>query len=311
MRYAAPLTVIAALGFAHFGCAERDASNVVEVTARGLEFEAPDSVASGWVTFHLRNESDLIHFALVSRLPEGFGIEEHQEVLARIFQEGMDLLNAGEADAAMEKFGTLPEWFSDVVFLGGPGFISAGRTAQATVYLEPGTYVIECYVKTNGMFHSYNPSPDSYGMAHELTVTEDSAAAPEPDGTIRITLSSEDGIEVEGDVSPGEHTVAVHFSDQQVHENFVGHDVHLVRLREDTDLDRLGTWMDWMQPTGLETPAPAEFLGGTHEIPAGKTAYFTVRLEPGRYAWIAEVTNPADKGMLTTFSVPAVAGGGY
>ena len=148
-------------------------------------------------------------------------------------------------------------------------------------------------------------------MVHELTVTEESSGAPEPRATLAITLSSERGIEVEGDPTPGQHTVAVHFEDQQVHENFVGHDVHLVRLEHDTDIEELAIWMDWTQPTGLETPAPAEFLGGTHEMPAGSKAYLAVRFEPGRYAWIAEVTNPAEKGMLKTFTVPSGGARGH
>jgi hypothetical protein len=41
-------------------------------------------------------------------------------------------------------------------------------------------------------------------------------------------------------------------------------------------------------------------------MPAGETGYFTAALEPGRYAWIAEVPNPAEKGMLQPFTV-----GGY
>jgi hypothetical protein len=43
-------------------------------------------------------------------------------------------------------------------------------------------------------------------------------------------------------------------------------------------------------------------------MPAGGTAYFTATLEPGRYAWIAEVTNPAEKGMLKIFVVPPDGG---
>ena len=77
----------------------------------------------------------------------------------------------------------------------------------------------------------------------------------------------------------------------------------LARLTEDSDLRELATWMDWRLPNGLETPAPVEFLGGTHEMPAGEIAYFRVRLEPGDYAWIAEVANPDEKGMLKTFTV--------
>ena len=311
MKPTAVLTLMVALALASSGCAGCDGTpspNVVEVIARGLVFEAPDEIPSGWTTFRLKNESSLTHFAVLERLPEGIGIKDQHEQIAPVFQEGMDLLNAGNSDAAMEKFGELPEWFSQIVFMSGPGVTAAGQTSQTTVYLEPGTYLLECYVKTNGVFHSYNPSPSSYGMVHELTVTEDSSAALEPSATLEITLSGERGIEVEGDLVPGEHAVVVYFEDQKVHENFVGHDVHLARLEDDTDIQELATWMDWTQPTGLETPAPAEFLGGTHEMPAGGTAYFTVRLEPGRYAWIAEVPSPVEKGMLKTFTVPPGSG---
>jgi hypothetical protein len=306
------VTLLAVIACVSSGCSERDGApsqpgrdlNVVEVTARGLEFEAPDEIPSGWATFRLNNVSGMIHFAALQRLPEGIALKDHQEQIAPVFQKGMDLLNAGETDAAMEKFGELPEWFGQIVFMSGPGLTSAGQTAETSVYLEPGTYLLECYVKTNGVFHSYNPSPSAYGMVHELIVTEESSNASEPNATLTITLSSARGVEVQGDPTPGEHTVAVYFEDQQIHENFLGHDVHLVRLESDTDIEELSIWMDWSQPTGLETPAPAEFLGGTHEMPAGGTAYFTVRLEAGDYAWIAEVPSPAEKGMLKTFTVP-------
>jgi hypothetical protein len=307
--------LLAVIACVSSGCSERDSApshpddlNVVTVTARGLEFEAPDEILSGWTTFRFNNVSGMIHFAVLQRLPEGIALKDQQEQVAPVFQKGMDLLNAGETDAAMEKFGELPEWFGQIVFMSGPGLTSAGQTAETSVYLEPGTYLLECYVKTNGVFHSYNPLPSAYGMVHELTVTEESSNAAEPSATLTITLSSARGVEVQGDPTPGEHTVAVYFEDQQIHEHFLGHDVHLVRLESDTDIEELAIWMDWSQPTGLETPAPAEFLGGTHEMPAGGTAYFTVRLEPGRYAWIAEVPGPAEKGMLKIFTVPPNGG---
>ena len=282
------------------------AENVVKVTARGLDLVAPDEIPSGWTTFRLTNESEMIHFAVLQRLPDGIGIEEQQEEVAPVFQKGMDLLNEGNADAAMEAFGGLPAWFGEIVFMGGPGLIAPKRTAQTTVLLEPGTYLLECYVKTNGIFHSYNPNPDAYGMVREITVTEEATEASAPEADIEITISSERGMEVDGDVQTGDNTIAVHFADQTTHEHFLGHDVHLVRLEEGTDLEALATWMDWTQPTGLETPAPASFIGGLHEMPAGATGYFTATLEPGRYAWIAEVPNPAERGMLKTFTV-----GGY
>lgn len=274
-----------------------------EVVARGLEFSAPDRIPSGWVTFRFRNESPMTHFAVVEKLPEGIGVAEQQEQVAPVFQEGMNLLIQGDEDAAMKKFGELPEWFGKVAFLGGPGLTGPGQTSETVVHLEPGSYMLECYVKTAGTFHSYNPQPGAWGMVHGFTVTDEASGAPEPAATVTVTLSGERGIEVAGDVAAGERTVAVHFEDQRAHENFVGHDLHLVRLADDTDLDQLAAWMDWRRPHGLETPAPAMFLGGTQEMPAGSTAYVKVRFEPGRYAWIAEVPDAASHNLLQTFTV--------
>ena len=282
-----------------------DTQGVVDVIARGLTLMAPDEIPSGWTTFRFSNESPMIHFVLVERVPDGQGIESQQAQVAPVFQDGLDLLGAGEVDAALERFGDLPAWFGEIVFLGGPGLTSPGRTSQATVYLEPGTYLLECYVKTGGIFHSYNPDPSIYGMVHEFTVTDETSEAVEPSATIQIEISTAGGIVVEGELVPGEHTVAVHFVDQTVHENFVGHDIHLVRVAGDLDLGELERWMDWTQAMGLQSPAPAEFLGGTNEMPAGTTSYFTVVLEPGNYAWVSEVPGSAEKGMLKPFSVPS------
>lgn len=278
-------------------------SNVVDVLVRGLAFEAPDEVPSGWTTFRFKNASTMVHFALVERMPEGVGLEAQQEEVAPVFQEGMDLLNEGEAEAAMAAFGKLPAWYGEVVMMGGPGLVSPGHVGETTVYLEPGTYLIECYVKTNGVFHSYNPEPGVYGMVHEFTVTGEEGGTSPPEASLELKLSKERGIEGSRDLAAGRHTVAVHFADQAAHENFVGHDVHLARLSDDTDLDTLATWMDWTQPTGMETPAPVTFLGGLNEMPAGQTGYVTVTLEPGRYAWVAEVPRAGDKRMLQTFTV--------
>ena len=280
-----------------------DTPGVVDVIARGMTLVAPDEIPSGWTTFRFRNETPMIHFAVVERLPDGQGIESQQAGVAPVFQDGLDLLSAGEVDAALRRFGDLPAWFGEIVFLGGPGLTSPGRTSQATVFLEPGTYLLECYVKTNGVFHSYNPDPSINGMVHEFTVTDESSEAVEPSSTIQIEISTAGGIEVEGKLVPGEHTVAVRFVDQTVHENFVEHDIHLVRITDDLDIAELERWMDWRQPMGLQTPAPAVFLGGSNEMPAGTTGYFTVVLESGDYAWVSEVPGSSDKGMLKLFSI--------
>jgi len=278
------------------------AAGVVEVVASGLNFEMPDSLPAGWTTFRFVNESPYVHFAAVERMPEGHGIADQQEQVAPVFQAGMDLLAAGKVDSALAAFGDLPTWFAGIEFMGGPGLTSPGHTSTATVHLEPGTYLLECYVKTDGVFHSYNPHPDTFGMVREFTVTAEDSGAEEPAATVTVDLSFEGGMDVTGDLSAGAHTVGVRFVDQQAHENFVGHDVHLARI-DDVDVDTLAAWMDWTQPHGLETPSPATFLGGLNEMPSGATGYFTATLEPGRYALVAEVPGSEEKGMLRTFTV--------
>lgn len=288
--------------------------NVLEITAKGLVLEGPGEVASGWTTIRLNNASGMLHFAVLERLPEdGEGnqitVADAQREVAPVFQNFMDSFN-GEPLSAPDAGFELPPWFGDIVFLSGPGLVAAGRSAETTLYLEPGTYMLECYVKTNGRFHSFNPDfdpanpdPADYGMVMELTVTDKVARAREPEATIDITVSSTDGIQVADDIRPGKHTVGVFFEDQMLYEHFLGHDVHLARLHEDTDLFELSQYMNWTLADGLETPAPVEFLGGTHEMPAGGTAYFEVLLTPGTYAWIAEVPFALERNMLKVFTV--------
>lgn len=275
---------------------------VVEVIARGLRFEAPDEIPSGWNTIRLDNQSNMIHFALLSKMPEGRGVEEHQQILVPTIQNIMDDIN-GKTPSAPEAGFEPPEWMNEIVFLGGPGLLSAGQTTDVIVNLDPGTYVLECYVKSNGIFHSFSPDPDAYGMVHEFIVTKAKSTVKTPEADIEINLSSENGIDVKGKLSAGSQLIKINYLDQQLYENFVGHDIHLLKIDADTDLEEVNRWMNWARPDGLETPAPAEFVGGINEMPAGETAYLKIDLEPGVYAWIAEVPDPASKNMLKTFTV--------
>lgn len=320
MRTTAALTVFAVAALALIGCDETPTTPenalaigqpgppgaVVEVAAEHdpgsgehLFDTSTDEVPSGWTTFRFENDTHATHFVTVQKLPGDRTVEDSRAEVVPVFQEGMDLLAEGRVDEALAEFGELPEWYGQVQFMGGPGLTGPGRSSETTVHLEPGNYVLECYVKTpDGKFHSY------VGMITGLTVAGETSGGTEPRASMDVAISAADGIEADGDVRPGTHTVAVEFADQTVHEHFLGHDVHLVRLEDDTDEEELAAWMNWSVPGGLASPAPAEFVGGTHEMPAGETAYVTVRLTPGEYAWIAEVPGPDEKGMLETFTVP-------
>jgi hypothetical protein len=261
-------------------------------------------IDAGWTTLRLVNASPDEHFVLMARMPTDEGqyedpvtFEYWQSNVTEPFQQAMNNIVDPDVqgDAAFAPFDALPDWFGDVAQFGGPGLTAPGRTVETTVYLEPGTYVMECYVKDDDeQFHSY------LGMIEQFTVRETVSAAHEPEADLRVTLSSTEGIRVDGDLVPGTHTVAVHFEDQTTYEHMVGHDVHLVRLNG-TDVETVARWMNWMVPGALVAPAPATFLGGAQTMTAGSTAYVTVDLEPGDYAWVSEV--PADHQMWQTFTV--------
>jgi hypothetical protein len=257
-----------------------------------------DTVAAGWTTFRFTNASPMLHFVFLDHLP---GDRTSIDLLAEVspvFQESMDLTIAGRPDEAAAAFTKLPEWFGGLVFRGGPGFTSPGYMTEAWLYLEPGNYVLECYVKTpEGVFHW------NLGMYADLHVTEEVAQATAPESpTLQITLT-DSGMVVEGEASRGEHLVAVHF--QEANPGLYGKDIHVARLDRGSGLEELVTWMDASQVEGLsstaENPAPATFIGGVQDMPFGNTAYFKLVLEPGEYVWISEL--PAAAPLFQTFTV--------
>ena len=277
------------------GAAAQDAPVTVEAVASGHHFElSTNEVPSGWTTFALDNQGDEVHFLVIEKLPEGKTLQDSVAEVLPPFQEAMNLINEGDAAAGFAKLGELPAWFAEVQFMGGPGLVSPGRTAEVTVNLPPGTYVVECYVKDeSGEFHSY------HGMIEELIVAEESSAAAEPVADLEIRLSNA-GIEASEEVEAGRHVIAVQFDEHQAPPAF-GNDVHLVLLANGASREEISAWMDWSAVQGLRSPAPAEFLGGTHEMPVGNTAYWTVDLEPGRYALVSELAPSV--GMWTEFTV--------
>ena len=275
---------------------EADAEpNVIDIVSTGHDFDLPDEIPSGWITFRHHNDSPETHFALLAGLPEGRSAGDSRDEVVPPFQEAMDLINEGQPEEGFAMLAELPEWSAGTVYVGGPGFVAPGEVAETTIYLEPGNYQVECYVKTDGIFHTSH-------MLEDVTVTEESVDVGEPAADFEVTLTN-DGLEIDGDVEAGERTFSVHVEEQMLHGHGLGHDVHVARVDEDTDLDELAAWMNWAHPDGLEVPAPADFAGGAQTMPEGHTAYVTVEFEPGDHAFVAEVDEPRDKGMLEVVTV--------
>lgn len=277
-------------------------TNVINIVTQAMEFQMVDTIPCGWNTFKYKNLSDEIHFVVFEKYPEGITIDSTRAQVFPVFDKGMDLINEGKNKEGFSAFNSLPAWFFNVEFTGGIGLVSPKETAVSTIKLDPGRYLIECYVKMkNGKFHSV------MGMYKEIIVSNTPNDLLEPEATVGVSISSENGIEFKPGITSGKQIFKIAFKDQKVHEHFLGHDVHVVKLDESADLATLNNWMNWSAPTGLlgHGVDGVTFLGGTQEAPAGDTTYFTANLKPGNYALIAEVPDPLSKGMLKTFSVPS------
>lgn len=273
-----------AIFFASCNQTERsNGPNVVEVKAVDYAFAAPDTILSGWTTFRMKNHGEEEHFMLINPLPDGVDIS-NIIAAAEMIQSIHDRYDSGEINKE-EVYEALGNSFGEptdaVSYRGGPGFLSMGHTVEATTFLEPGRYVIECYMRTpDGVQHN------TLGMIRELIVMDEANDANAPEADLDITLTNDD-ILMDGELQQGTYTFAVHFEEHPV--GYIGNDVHLVQLEDDTDMDQVAKWMDVFEKGGLVSPAPVEFLGGSNEMPAGNTAYFTINLEPGKYAWVTEL----------------------
>ena len=278
----------------------QEPSNVIDVITRSMDFQSVDTIPSGWNTIKYQNLSTETHFILLDKYPEGKTVENTLTDVAPVFAEGMDLINEGKSEEGFAAFGKLPEWFFGVVFSGGTGLIAPKHTAISTVKLDPGYYIMECYVKMpNGKFHTL------MGMAKPIIVTEADSGNTPPEATVNITLSGEEGISYDKGIRKGKQIFSVYVKDQKPHENFIWHDVNLVELEDYADEEALEAWLDWSHPKGLVTPVPngVTFLGGVNDMPAGSTGYFYADLKPGKYALISEVPKSKSKGLFKVFDV--------
>lgn len=273
--------------------------DIVEIRAMDYAFEIPDTVMAGWNTLRLNNEQGHeIHEIGLGRLPDGYDLSDYMADVMPIWEEGVRAYEDGEVADGPGFYGMvgpmLPEWYHDEEGVGTRTLVSPGRSTQNHFYLEPGTYVVECWVKAPG-----GRPHILLGMVGELTVLSEENDRSDPDVDVEVRFSGSE-IETEGTLGTGNQTIALRLEDDPEYDN-----IQLIRLDDETDLAGVATWLDWFSEGGLEAPAPADFLGGFHAygIPQpGNSAYFTVEdVEPGRYAWILEA--PAEEEMWTTFTI--------
>ncbi len=274
--------------------------NYIEVVTTGMDFQLPEEIESGWTRFRYVNQSNETHFFIFEKMPDGLGLEDYKNDLIPPFMNAFKFFSEGDPEAGMQEFEKIPEWFSRVELGGGVGLTSPRSTSEAIIHLEPGVYVMECYVRApDGMAHTF------MGMIEELRVSETNNGQAEPDADLEIKLSSEQGVSFPDSVRAGDYLLSVYFEDQNKYETMLGHDINLVKLESLDLLDTLAHWVNAGDITSFRTPAPEglNFLGGVEDLPAGATGYFGASLRPGEYVLISEIPNALDRGMYKTFSV--------
>lgn len=272
----------------------------VKVVSSGMDFEMVDTLKSGWTTFKYINDSFEPHFIILEKMPDTLGIDAYKRDLFPPFINAFEHFEKGEMEAGMKEFEKIPEWFYRVELAGGVGLTSPKTTSKSTILLNPGTYVMECYVRMpNGLPHTF------MGMVKELTVTGESNGNASPEADHSITVSSENGLTFVDFLEAGNYVFSVEFEDQKQYEHLMGHDVNLVKIENDSLKTVLNSWINTTDFNAFRTPAPEGllFLGGVEDLPAGETGYFEVSLDKGDYVLISEVPNAIERNMIKTFSV--------
>jgi hypothetical protein len=247
-------------------------SNEITFTARDNRFSGPDKIPAGWIHLRLVNEgSEFYHMQLV-KLSDG--------------KTTTDLV------AALQESHVPPAWAK---FYGGPNPPAPGHSSEAIVKLEPGGYaLIDTVPDKSGTPHV------QHGMVKAVTVTPaDGAGAVEPEADVSLDML-DFSYSLARPLTAGKHTIRVNNKGQQPHEVF------LAKLAPGKGVN------DLLASLAPDAPADAidwQALGGISVIESGAHSYFSVELEPGRYALVCFAPDHASgaphfmKGMAQEITV--------
>lgn len=234
-------------------------------------FDGPDTIPAGQTTIRLRNR----------------GREPHQLQLL--------MLDAGKTPAELATVlrsgaQSIPSWAKQV---GGPNGVGAGQAGEATLYLEPGSYVIICGIP--GKTHQTHAA---LGMQKALRVI--GAKPPPPDfrGNFHMAMFEYEFVVVQP-LRKGRHTFYVVNRGNQTHQ------ASLIRLDPGASTEDVLTAIRQDSPARL----PGVLIGGMSGLEPGRDGTFTADLTRGRYAIMCLFSNTlmseshAAKGMVLNFTI--------
>jgi hypothetical protein len=268
MKPAIPFALLLA-GALLAGCTSNPPPTYVFI-ATDYGFDGPSEIPGGLVTLRLDNKGREPHHMTVVRLDAGKTLDDLRTALM-----------------AEQELGWM-HWVA------GPGPFMSNEHGAVTTTLEPGNYVLLCFVPdAEGHPHF------ALGMMKELTVkgTGPGGDLPEPDLTITL---DDFHFKLSGQPKAGAQTVRIVKNGAQPHEAVLA------------KLDDGATPMDFIQAFGPNAtgPPPGTFPpGGISQMDPGQTATVEWDLAPGRYVLICFVADPGSHaphfalGMLHEFTV--------
>jgi hypothetical protein len=251
---------------------------VVTIHAKEFSFTAPSTIPAGQVTLRLVNDGQQLHHVQVLQLTQG--------------------KTMADLEAAMKSKGPPPAW---LVSVGGPNAAVPGATIEATLTLDPGNYVIACFIPSPGA----DATPHAMkGMIKPLTVSAEKGvtqagaeveATPTPD----IHLELKDyGFVFSKPVTAGKHTIHVMNDGPQEHEAV------LFKLAPGKHISDVNAYVEG----GMQGPPPGKPIAGMAGLAKGRTGIFTDDFTPGTYGLTCFVPAPDGKihaahGMTLEFEV--------
>src|SRR5688500_3670414 len=160
--------------------------HVVDVAAGEFFFQAPDSIPAGLTTFRLR-QIGLAHTRAMAGAAARDSMADVADPTRAFHMLWLVRLDSGKTVADFHRAQQADEPTPWTRNLGGPGFARPPATTNATLVLEPGNYVLTCFVGSarddRTRYHLLK------GMFRALTVLPNNApvaALPTPDVVIRV-----------------------------------------------------------------------------------------------------------------------------
>jgi hypothetical protein len=227
---------------------------IVRVSGMDFSFDAPDVIPAGLTEFRFLNKGPALHHMQIFRLEGGKTVDDLR--------------------AALANPGPPPAWVKEV---GGPNAAAPGLESNATLMLEPGNYVLICFVDIGGPPHFMK------GMLRAMRVapsTDASAPTPKVDATATLF---DYGFKLSSPIQAGTRTIRVLNSGAQHHE------IELIQLSPGASAADFLKWVGKM-----EGPPPGTPLGGVSGLDVGGSQYFTADFAPGNYALVCFLPDAKD-----------------